>query len=179
MAIRDRRRLQLIAAAAASAILVLAVIADTSAATGKGSQGCPKRSATPTSSGVSGADATLVPDGAVSVLICRYGSLNASKPLSLAASRRLREGAVPDRLIGRLRRLAPVPSGVLGCDNDDGSLVTARFKYPDGKRVLVLVELTGCQIARNGSTVRWARHDPGPTLIRQLRHLTQKKSSSG
>jgi hypothetical protein len=178
MATRYRSWLRQIAAATASAILIAAATAGVSADAAKEGRACPKRRATPTSSGVPGADATLAPDGAVSVLICRYSGLNASRPLSLAGSRRLREGAVLDRLIGRFRRLAPVPSGVTSCPDDDGSLATARFRYPDGTRVLVSVALYGCTVATNGSISRWAVFDPGPKLIQQLRHLTQKNPSA-
>jgi hypothetical protein len=94
-----------------------------------------------------GADAALVPAGARSVLLCRYGIRR------LVAHRLVSSSATVPRLAGGLNAL-PSAAGAYSCPNDDGEEIIAHFGYGSGPDDPVSVELSGCQVATNGHVHR-------------------------
>ncbi|TMK81532.1 MAG: hypothetical protein E6G47_03125 [Actinobacteria bacterium] len=81
---------------------------------------------------------------------CVYGPLGAPPGSStLIGSRDVSDSTVELRAL--LNGLPVVPEGqVFSCPFDNGSQIVLRFTYPDGRHVIVAINLTGCQFARNG-----------------------------
>jgi hypothetical protein len=67
--------------------------------------------------------------------------------------------------VRQFNELPPFPPGAFACPADDGSQIVGLLAYPNGKRVTVAFELTGCQGVRNGDVVRLA-NGYGPHLAR-------------
>lgn len=91
-----------------------------------------------------------VPDRAT---ICRYGGLNDPHAHGLVKSATI--GAGPAAQLARaLNRGKPFPVGVAyHCPADLGRTDLALFGFPDGHRVDVQLDMTGCRTAANGQRV--------------------------
>jgi hypothetical protein len=130
----------------------------------------PERSARP------GASSSLVPAGAVEVLLCRYSGLTEPAPLNspppeftLSAERLIASGATVSRLASELDAIAPTPPGAAySCPAGFGAFVVARFRYPAGADDPVTVDLSDCNDVTNGLVHRLAL---GAPVIRQLATL--------
>jgi hypothetical protein len=119
----------------------------------------------------------LAPTGATAIRLCRYSGGNDHPAGKLVRSRLLTGGAVVSRLVREFDKLPPFPRGAVACPNDDGSEILALFAYPNGGRVTVELDLTGCQGATNGDLVRIAAgfgtpREFGPQLLAELERLT-------
>lgn len=154
-----------------------AAIADSGGVTaqlhGSAQAGCPARAPAATSTASHAVSGVLVPKGATSLLLCRYQGLNPP-----ATAHRLERG----RLIRADNELAqltadfdklPQSAGVIHCPMDDGSEITARFKYPRQDDVLVIVGLTGCRTVSRDGLTRTASGPPGTRVINQLMALVR------
>ena len=113
-----------------------------------------------------GAARTLVPSGALRVLLCRYhfSSLRGHGLI-------VREATIA-RLIRGFNEPRPMPAGTYSCPADFGVLVTARFVYTGARPDTVQVDESGCTVLTNGRVHRWAAYPPGPRLLRRLLSLT-------
>jgi hypothetical protein len=119
---------------------------------------------------------TLAPAGASSILLCRYGGLNARPPLTLDRMRLLRAPGLIKELIRQLDRLPAPPKGPTACPADDGSQIVALLGYSGGRTVPVSIGLSGCETVTNGTVARTAfgfGSPPafGPQLLRHLKRL--------
>ncbi|HKN94005.1 MAG TPA: hypothetical protein VJU60_06730 [Thermoleophilaceae bacterium] len=79
------------------------------------------------------------------------------------------------KLVDEFDQLQPFPPGVAACPMDDGSFILALLAYPDGHRVRIEVDTTGCRLVSNGDVVRTASGfgtTAGPKLEHQLGRLT-------
>jgi hypothetical protein len=87
-----------------------------------------------------------VPDGARSVLLCRYRGLNPQpkRPGTLARARTVTTARIVRRLARELDALGPFPPRARACPKDDGSEVVAFFRYARTGDDPVAVTLGGC-----------------------------------
>jgi hypothetical protein len=87
------------------------------------------------------------PDGAT---VCRYAGLNEPHPQHLVTSEPIGPGPAAG-LAGDLNRAKAFPTGTpVNCPNDVAADDLIRFGFPDGHRVDVVLDLTGCRTADNG-----------------------------
>jgi hypothetical protein len=147
-------------------VVVFALLASSaSSAQGRAAVGCPATAPAASTVAVSG---VLVPKGATTVLLCRYRGLNpAATARRLARSRLLSSGLA--QLIAEFDAL-PKASGVVHCPMDDGSEITATFRYP-AAAIRVDIALTGCRTVSRGRLVRSASGPAGTRLIDRLTSL--------
>jgi hypothetical protein len=150
-------------------VAVLAALAATGAPA-RAAAACPATAPTLTAPARPGSGA-LVPEGAISLLVCRYHGLNpAATAHRLSGSRLVTAKAEVSRLATELDALPTAPRGI-HCPLDDGSELTARFAYAHAAPVLVTVGLTGCRTVTNGRISRTAGGSAGSRLIEQLSAL--------
>jgi hypothetical protein len=55
----------------------------------------------------------------------------------------------------QFNELPPFAAGAFACPADDGSQIVGLLAYPNGKRVTVTFELTGCQASRMATSFAW------------------------
>lgn len=109
----------------------------------------------------------LVPPGARSLVLCRYGGLNTKGAVGgLVASART-TGNVVVQLTNELDALPALPSGI-HCPFDDGSSIVARFGSSS-----VRIGLTGCNAVTNGRVTRRAT----PPVLRQLERILAPRAA--
>jgi hypothetical protein len=75
------------------------------------------------------------------------------------------------QLVAALDALPAAPRGPTACPADDGSQILVIASYRDRPTETVNVGLTGCQVVRRGSVVRWALPSRG-AVIQRLEALT-------
>jgi hypothetical protein len=104
----------------------------------------------PVGSDEQGASALLVPGRPETVTSCVYRPIAAEPGSSSLIASRDASGSMAS-LRSLLNALPVIPRGeVFSCPADIGSLFELRFTYPDGRHVIVAINLTGCQFASNG-----------------------------
>ncbi len=118
----------------------------------------------------------LVPAGVAAVRLCGYAATNAQVTGGLAVARLVTDRELFGRLTRELDQL-PVQHGTVVCPFDTGALVILRFAYRSGPGLDVRVELSGCEIADNGTVARSASGfgtppEPVPPLVSELKKLT-------
>ncbi len=111
----------------------------------------------------------LVPPGARSVVLCRYG-------YELAQSARITGNAVV-LLTNELDALPPLSRGI-GCPVSLDS-VLATFRYRHGARHTVRIDQSGCSAATNGKVLRHATLPVRERLTRILRPTTPLRPCAG
>jgi hypothetical protein len=113
----------------------------------------------------------LVPPGATAVLLCRYRGLNpAATAHRLVRGKLVTNAAEVKRFVSELDGL-PKLQGRVPCPMDDGSEITANFRYAHSTPVAVTVGLTGCRNVSNGRLTRTADSTTGARLLAQLMRL--------
>jgi len=117
-----------------------------------------------------GGASILVPPGAVSLLLCRYGGLNSKAPHRLLRARFVSTRKEIGGIVGSLDRL-PKMRKVIMCPMDDGSEIVATFRYPSAAPVTIDIGLTGCRTITNGRLTRTAAGSAGQRLIATLTAL--------
>jgi hypothetical protein len=106
--------------------------------------------------------------------LCRYRGLNPyPKRLRLLGSGTVRAASKVAHLGAELNALKALLTGPVACPADDGSQIVAYFRYRDGSRDVVRIQMTGCQVVSNGPVSRWAAIAPGPHLLNELEALTR------
>jgi len=124
------------------------------------------------------ASTRLVPVGADSLLLCRYGGLNAGPNAGrLAASVTVKAAATIARLTSEFDVLPRQRAG-FHCPMDDGSAIIASFGYANGAPDPVQVGLNGCRTVSNGRLNRTASSPAGAALVRLLERLLQPAATS-
>jgi hypothetical protein len=130
----------------------------------------------------SGADAALVPDGAVALLLCRYSGLtqpppspNAGPAHRLTAVARLGNRSEVRRFAHKLNAIAP-QSGAVSCPADFGDRLVAYFLYAFGRPSPVAVGLSGCELLSNGTVNRVALDAP---VVAEMTRLAQPSTLQG
>ncbi len=119
------------------------------------------------------ASTRLVPASADSLLLCRYGGLNAGPNTGrLAASVTVKAAATLARLTSGFNALPRQRSG-FHCPMDDGSAIIATFGYANGAPDPVQVGLKGCRTVSNGRLTRTATSPTGAALVSLLERLIQ------
>lgn len=138
---------------------------------GSAAVNCPSVAPKEVSSGSHSASGVLVPKGATTLLVCRYRGLNPPATAGrLARARLLTTAKRLAQLTAELDAL-PQSSGVVHCPMDDGSEITATFRYPQQAAVTIEVGLTGCRTVSRGNLTRTASSAAGSRLIDQLTAL--------
>ena len=169
------------AAAALSALALLAIAVPGDGAAASPPAACPPHALTSVPANAwAPARSKLAPPGASSLRICRYSGLNAQVHLSLAGSRLLRAGSLQTHLIDELDALPSIPPGavfshVANCPMDDGSQILLLLAYPGAHAVTISLEETGCLRVSNGDLARIAngyRNTVGSRLLAELKALT-------
>jgi hypothetical protein len=114
----------------------------------------------------------MAPSGATSMLACRYSGLNAKRRLALRSSGLVTNRARLNKVINAFDALRLLPASV-HCPSDDGSEILTVLAYPRGRRVRVVLRLTGCQMVFNGNLIRTTANigGPNPAGVRLLRAL--------
>lgn len=160
-------------------LLVLAVLLGSAAAAAHGSVRlppgpvgrCPASDRAALQNDNTEAKTSLVPDGASSLLLCRYYGVNAGASSErLAASVGVDSSAAIARLADELDALLPPPPGI-HCPFDDDSAVVAFFGYDALPPDPVRIGLKGCGIVENGLLVRSARSADGAQMLARLNAL--------
>ncbi len=126
-----------------------------------------------------GADATLAPQGAQKVLLCRYSGLGHTpagpKSLALIAQHLLGNATTVGGLAARLNSL-PTSSGAFHCPADTGAAIIAFFRYGSTAKAddPITVHLQGCSNVTNGQVTRSAGTTAfGRRLVHSLTFLTR------
>jgi len=135
---------------------------------------CPARDTSTMASTRGGSRMTLVPSGAVQLLLCRYSGLNGPPPFPATT----RFGLITERLLtstSQVENLAdalnalPAPSAyAISCPVDTGERIIAYFVYRSGARNPVTVGLTGCQEVTNGHVLRNGLDAPAISQLESL-----------
>ena len=124
------------------------------------------------------ASTRLVPSGADSLLLCRYGGLNAGPNAGrLAASVTVKAAATTARLTSEFNALPRERPGI-HCPMDDGSAIIASFGYATGAPDPVQVGLKGCRTVSNSRLTRTASSPAGVALVSLLERLLQPAATS-
>lgn len=112
-------------------------------------------------------DATLVPVGAIRIVLCRYG-------LSTAENRAVEaKPTLIDEMTRQLNALKALPHRKFWrCPESDGTLVGMVFHYRHRASREALIQTNGCQWVKAGNQRRWAFFQPGSRLIERLLALT-------
>jgi hypothetical protein len=119
------------------------------------------------------ASTRLVPSGADTLLLCRYGGLNAGPNTGrLAASVTVKAAATLARLTSDFNALPRQRAG-LHCPMDDGSAIIASFGYGHAAPDPVQLGLKGCRAVSNGRLTRTASSPTGHALVSLLGRLLQ------
>lgn len=121
----------------------------------------------------------LLRDGAISVLLQRYGGLNDPPPLGLLESVQFSNPSEIRLLTRELNALPAYPSGVMFCSDDDESYFAIVFTNAGGTRTTVDVLATGCEgvyIEGLKQPVAWAL--TSPNLFDYLKGLLADKPIS-
>lgn len=113
----------------------------------------------------------LVPQGAVAVLLCRYQGLNPPATAHHLERAHLITAAARVGQLTTAFNALPRAAGVYHCPMDDGSEITATFRYRHALPAAVAVGLTGCRTVSRGNIVRTASGAAGSRLISQLSAL--------
>jgi hypothetical protein len=118
------------------------------------------------------ASTQLVPSGADSLLLCRYGGLNAGPNAGrLAASATVKAAATIARLTSDFNALPR--QRAVHCPMDDGSAIIATSGYANGAPDPVQVGLKGCRTVSNSRLTRTAISPTGAALVSLLERLLQ------
>jgi len=128
---------------------------------------CPRTSTVRLQSTNPNAYQRLVPAGADQVLLCRYGPLPGRR---LRSQRLISSQSAVSRLARALNRL-PTESGIRSCVFDNGTSISAFFRYPALDDVPVTVQLTGCATVTNRHLRRAAFTRAGEATVRYLERL--------
>ncbi|MBO0839397.1 MAG: hypothetical protein J2O49_01030 [Sciscionella sp.] len=119
-------------------------------ATVTATSGCPRTAPTDTDI-ATGPASTMVPDTPNTAVVCRYAGLNDRRP----AHQLVRTGHVDGdglrQLVEALNAATPGMTGTIHCTLEYGSVDLVRFDYPHRAAVDVLVTMSGCSTASNGS----------------------------
>jgi hypothetical protein len=119
------------------------------------------------------ASTRLVPASADSLLLCRYGGLNAgSNAGRLTASVTVKAAATIQRLTSNFNALPRQRAG-FHCPMDDGSAIIATFGYANGAPDPVQFGLKGCRTVSNSRLRRTASSPTGAALVNLLERLLQ------
>jgi hypothetical protein len=100
------------------------------------------------------APGVLVPIGADSVTVQRYGALSDTPPYGAKLERTI---AITDqgqtaKLAAAADALPAFPAATMSCPMDDGSYYRLTFAYSDGPPVTLFAQRTGCQGVGLGAT---------------------------
>jgi len=116
----------------------------------------------------------LVATGPSSVVLCRFGGVNARRPYPLQASAHISDPDVLSRLVAEMNALPRIadPDAVRMCPRDSGAGIVAFFHYPGQEApARVDVKTEGCGGASNGSVMRDTWRGTGPQLETTLSRL--------
>ncbi|MEA2371880.1 MAG: hypothetical protein QOH12_2274 [Solirubrobacteraceae bacterium] len=132
---------------------------------------CPTKAPVPIVVGPHGSGPVL-PGGAASIRLCRYGSLDAKQRLE--GQHLTRSNVVIQSLTKRLNALPGLPPGAMACPADDASEILLLTRGRNGAAANVTVGLRGCRIVASttGAATRLDLSDNGQPLLRQLVRLT-------
>jgi hypothetical protein len=108
--------------------------------------------------------------------LCRYSGVNDSPRDRLVRSRLLSDPRLVTKLVREFNELPPFPPGGFACPADVGSQILALLAYPNGQRLTIAFELSGCEGVMNGDLIRIANgygsHPRlGPRLLAELEQL--------
>jgi hypothetical protein len=170
-------RVRVVALASLASLLLSAPLAATATASRVGyvrdassvaSPGCSKLAPAPLTSTKPYGRGLFVPQGASSLLLCRYYGLNAQLPRHLQRERLVTSAAPIAQLTAEVNALPPLPQGI-HCPFDDGREIVTTFRYPRRGEAVVSVGLTGCRVVSNASfAARTATGQAGSRLLAQL-----------
>jgi hypothetical protein len=93
----------------------------------------------------------------------------------LVQARLLTDRGLVAKLVGEFDELKRFLPGACACPSDDGSVILALLADPDGRRVTIEADRTGCRGVSNGDVVSIANGlgtPVGPELERRLDMLT-------
>jgi hypothetical protein len=113
----------------------------------------------------------LVPAGATSLLLCRYGGTRSSTPFRLTGHALVADRATVASLARRLDALRPFV-GEFSCPFSSGAAIVAYFRYASPPDDPVTVALDGCLTAGNGHLTRSAITPAGQRLVGRLEAMT-------
>ena len=158
----------------------------TAEVSGAGSLRCPSQDPRAIRSSRTGASATLVPAGAVRVLLCRYDGpfggprAHVANRFRLVARRLIVDRVRAGKLGAMLDRIPRASYGYASCPNS-GAAIIAFFRYASGPGDPVRVNLTGCMTATNGQMISDAGIGEAPVLdeLEALIHGAPARSGGG
>ncbi len=167
--------LSLIALPGIVAVVIVLLSTGASTASGSGARpallassaraSCSRTNRTPAPSARPGAGHTLVPRGATSVLLCRYGLLHRG---GVVDRRLISSRAMTARLAGSLNAL-PGPRSAIVCPLfDTGQVLIVHFRYASGPGDPVTIDLSGCEDVSNGHVNRLGLGRSGIEMVLRL-----------
>lgn len=119
-------------------------------------EGCPAGKADlPSRSGNSRSARALVPAGATSLVLCRYGGTTSNRAGLLIAAAQVTSKSALSKVSKQFEALRAVPRGAISCPSDSGELIYGSFGYGRSSPASVFVGLSGCRLVYNG------RHSAG------------------
>jgi hypothetical protein len=125
---------------------------------------CPETDRRPAPSARGGANRALVPPGATSVLLCRYGLLHGG---GLVDHRLVSSDTLTARLAESLNAL-PRRREIICPLFDNGQVLIAHFLYASGPEDPVTIALSGCESVGNGHVDRLSLGERGVAAIVRL-----------
>ena len=87
-----------------------------------------------------------------SILLCHYGPLPQHL---LVGSRLVTSRARLHKIVHGLNALPPMPRQPIACPVDNGAHIVLIVLYGTGPTRVIDAQLSGCEIVRRGSVVRW------------------------
>ena len=112
---------------------------------------------------------SLLPGEPCVIELSRYEEISDAQ---LVGRSIVRNRSIVGRLTTEFNALPPVPMGIYGCPDDNGSKVVAILRYGTGQRLRLAITLSGCPVAKRGSVTRSALGSVGDRLISELERLT-------
>ncbi len=160
---------------AAAFALAIALGAGAWAPAAGASATCPATDPNPVLSARPGTGRTLVPNGARSVLLCRYSGLPNGIGIPHPAYVLLANvfaGSGAAASLGRALDQLGQTASVSTCPTSFGAVIVAHFRYARGPDDPVTIALDGCLKATNGHLTRTAETAPGIALVTHIAALT-------